>query len=386
MTFYVDAEDDDPGPRSRREPGRGGRVLTWFVIGALALITLNIGIAAIGGRHVSAPKPAPAVPVRPTAAAPSPPSPGPDASQRVDVPAPVLPSLPLPTPGTARSRYPSALGAITAGGDVVLVDPNDGRTLRVLVANQPGAPVVDISWDAAHGIMYFDRDGDCPAIYRFRLEFGRAELFAVGSHPVVSPDGSKVAVTGTGCGPGGQKASGVGVYASATGLSQGWTPLGNTPEFSQPLQVVDTDWRADGKALAVTLGGGENSSYRLLTLDGKTPELAAAPEIPVMHRFPETFDQLEYVGARLLMVGSCCETGDAATTWRLALRQPADGSLTSIRQGALGSVTANSRGDIRFLDAATGRPGRLWSLHIPDRSGLVGGGVLGPFAFLRIDW
>lgn len=392
MTYIGDDRaDDDVLDTAGHDRGR--LVLTGVVLAFLALIVVNIGIAVVGGerRPTPVPTPSPVVTARPTAPAPSPSRSRPPRPTVAVVPSPVASPLPQPGVGTGDPSYAGALAALTPGGDIVLIDADTGRTLRTLVTHQPGMPVRDISWDGLSGTMYFDRDdGTCPTVWRYRLDFGRPELFAGGAQPVVSRDGTRIAVRGTGCGPGNAISDGVALYDTASGQPFGWAPSpGATADFQGALRVVDMDWRPDGAAIAVTLTGSGRYVYKLVTLSVTPPviDLVSAPEIPMLHDFRETFYEVEYVGARLLLVGHCCDGVITEPTERLALRDAETGVVTSITDTPVTSVTASRTGEVRFLEAGRDGTGPLRSVIVPE----VGDSLLNPLpgvqpSFLRLDW
>jgi hypothetical protein len=389
VTYYDDDQDEEDEPEhTGPASGRGSRIVTWIVVGAVVLIAVNIVIAAVGGKKPKAARtPTRIITVRPTAPAPS--SLSTSAVPEVQVrPSQVAPSLPLPSPRRGASSYPLALGALTVGGDVVLLNGDTGNPIITLFTHEPGAPVGEISWDADQGIMYFDRKGVCPTVWRYRVEFGRPELFANGAHPVVSPDGSKVAVVGTGCGPGNAKSDGVAVYSAATGQPMSWIPSPSaTPAVPGRFRVQDVDWRPDGAALAVTLTGATRFAYKLVTLRTPPGDLGAAPEIPLLYDFRERFYQLEYVDQRLLFVGHCCFGESSQPSERLTVREPAHGTLTSLLDTDVTSVTADSRGQVRYIAAQPDAAGRLHAIDLARAGGsappirILGGGLL-----LRVDW
>jgi hypothetical protein len=300
-------------------------------------------------------------------------------------------SLPTPTVRPGAPAYPGALGALTAGGDVVLLDADTGRSIRTLVAHEPGVPVQDISWDAPRGIMYFDQlDGTCSTVWRYRLDFGRPERFAAGAQPVVSPDGTRVAVRGTGCGPGGAIADGLAIYAAATGQPIAWTPAPSSD--TEPYRVVDFDWRPDpdggSTALAVTLSGSGRYAYKFVDLALPAADLGAAADIPIVHNFRERFFELEYAGPQLFLAGHCCDGEIVQPTDRIVVRNVQSGVLTTLSQLAASSLTANRDGQVRYIEARPDSAGPIHTLTVR-----VGGGVVSPIdrvvtkeSFLRIDW
>ena len=388
MTYYAEDRDDDVLGRPH-DPGRGARVAKWIVIIALAIIMINIAIAALGGPKKAAqpaPSPTPVVTSRPTVPAPTS---SPSAAAR-DLSS-VLPVLPLPTPGSPSPTpaYPIALGALTPAGDVVLIDSDTARTMLVLVNAVDGAPVRDISWDAARAIMYFDRAGDCPTVWRYRLEFGRAELFAGGSHPVVSPDGRRVAVIGSGCRADGGKVDGVAIYSAADGTQQQWIPQGEggTPAVVPGSAIVDVDWVPTQDAeLVVTLSGDQYNQHRVVELASPPAAIAEAAELPMVHEFDEEFYQLEYVDERLLLVGSCCLDDLRPKSRRVAVRNLGTGRVTSLAETPVLSITADGRGGIRWLEDDPDAGGHLRAASLGTDRALGSGRDIGRGLFLRIDW
>lgn len=385
MTYYADYQDDEVLGREPN-PGRGARIAKWFVVAALLVIVVNIAIATLGSPKKVAQVPAPPPPpitTRPTAAAPSP-----AASREVRDLSSVTPSLPLPVPGAATvAAYPIALGALTIGGDVVLIDSDTARTIRVLVTHTPGSPVRDISWDAERGTMYYDRAGDCPTVWRYRLAFGLPELFSGGSHPVVSPDGARIAVSGSGCRPDGLKADGLAIFA-ANGVRQDWIPIGvgGDPEVTAGSVITDLDWRPDGQVIIATLAGDQYNRHRVVPVASGLDRLVVAAELPLLHPYDEEFYQLEYVDGRLLMVGSCCLDTLRAPSKRVVVREPERGSATSLTLMPVLSITADNHGGIRYLEDDPDAGGRLRAASLSPERALGSGRIISDARFLRIDW
>lgn len=113
---------------------------------------------------------------------------------------------PSSTPGETSEPGPAhPLIALTAGGDVVRVDPRSGSTetlLTGLPTTDPAKTSITVGPDGEQAYVSHPADGDAVGrIQRVTVANGTAETVASGINPSVSPDGRTLAYVGDG--PGG---------------------------------------------------------------------------------------------------------------------------------------------------------------------------------------
>lgn len=259
------------------------------------------------------------------------------------------------------------LAAVNTDGDVVLVDPETAATVRTLVP-RGGAPAISVAWDATRQVVYFGRGGPCASVWRYRLGYEPVEQIAQGHHPVISPDGTKVAIA-NGCNPGSQS-DGITVRDVISGAPVLALPM-TTPadkKYVGPWYAGDLDWRPDSAALVVTVGWEGSDTQRLIDLRKPPRSVLAGAGVPVRNTYPETtYQQVEYVGQRLVIAAFCC-TGNVETpSARIVTRDGKTGTLTSIATVPAYSLTADQKGRLRYLDAdPTEKPAGLWALDRLD--------------------
>lgn len=383
MTYFGDDEEGVPDPAPER--GRGARVVTWVVVAALALIAVNIGIATVGGQEKAAPTPAPVVTARPTAAAPTP-APSPGLTSPTGAPSSRSPSVvPSPAPFASTgipATLPFALVAVTERGDIELVDPDSATVEATLVTHEPGASTDDLSVDGRGRVVYFDRLAACPTVWTYSMKTGRVAKMVAGRHPVISPDGKRLAVVGTGCGPGGQQAEGLAIYDARTRAPLFWAPLGDFPTTAghlPPATIVDVDWLPDGSAVAVTVSSGDSTEHHLLDVFAPARgDIAKSPRLPIDTAIPGSYPEIAYASvngsSEVFMSGSCC--ADSSPPPASGLRTQSGARYEGTPDGPATSLTTNALGDLRYLASNGKVPGELCGLGFGCRGG----------AFLRVDW
>ncbi|MDQ1709467.1 MAG: hypothetical protein QOG49_852, partial [Frankiaceae bacterium] len=272
-----------------------------------------------------------------------------------------------------------ALAAITATGDVVLVDPATGATVRTLVPAGPDGAGTDasIAWDAAHGVVYFTRAG-C-AVWRHRIADGATEQIAAGRRVAVSPDGSLLAIWTCTPDPGQLTVIDAGTAAAVLAIPLSTQPLSQGGAMEA---ISDIDWRPDGKAVVVTEGWEGDDLQYLVDLRKPPKAVQRGARVPVKG-VNGSFHSVEYVGQRLLMAGTCCPPDEAT-------------SISVVRDGKTGNATklahlsdigliqpsADAKGRLVYLrrESADG-PAALWALPALDGVPQSLGGT-----FAAVDW
>src|SRR5438874_70769 len=112
-----------------------------------------------------------------------------------------IPTRQAPPTGTASTNVPTrrgtlpprppALVAVTTAGNLQSLDPSTGHPVATLAS---GATGDEVSLTPDHTQVYFETAPDCfHQVLSVPLRGGAATLVAAGSHPAVSPDGTKFA-------------------------------------------------------------------------------------------------------------------------------------------------------------------------------------------------
>jgi hypothetical protein len=187
---------------------------------AVLLVLVLVAACSTGGRAKPAQPTPPAVSATPPPATPT-----------SGLPTSGLPTSGVPTSNVSTSNVPTSaaasstpavidyshlLGAVSAAGDVVLVDPDTGTTVRTVIPHDANGPAISVAWDPVHRIVYFGRGGTCASVWRHTLGEEAVHLLGTGHHPVLSPDGTRLAVA-NGCTPGRSQSDGITVRAAGTG-------------------------------------------------------------------------------------------------------------------------------------------------------------------------
>lgn len=380
MTHFGDDAGADASGRAP-ERGRRTRVATWSVVAALALISVNIVIAAVGGgtKARPAPTPVPVVTARPTGPAPTTAPPSVVSSATLSSTPSVEPA-PAPLASSGVPGYlPLALAAITGRGDIALVDPESGAVLATLVIHESGAPSANLSVDGPGRLVYFDRVAACPAVWTYSLETGLVTRLVDGRHPVVSQDGKRLAVVGTGCKPGGNQAAGLAIYDAKTRAPQLWAPLGDYPTTAghgQPAAIVDLDWLPDGSGVAVTVSAGERAEHHVVATSVPfRGDIRTAPRLSIDTKLPGNYLELAYAHSAedtvLFMSGT-----NTASAAKKSLRTEWAEVFEGTPDGPVSSLTTSALGELLYVAGDGRRPGQLCGWGRGCRGG----------NFLRVDW
>ncbi len=272
--------------------------------------------------------------------------------------------------------YAGLLAAVTARGDLVLVNPDTGATVRTLISHELAPdlarPTVGIAWDARAGIVYFDRSG-C-TVWRHDVRTGRSARLAAGRAPVISPDGRRVAVRGCADGALGW----LSIVAAKSGIAMRTQRLmAVEDEQGFCCTIADVAWRRDGDVLIVTVGSDFGSSSHLIDLRRPVRDITDSPPVPVRIGPGEYLTDTEYVGGRLVLSAICCPHRAPPRSARLAIRSPSSGQVTSLvtlPRAELLVLAARGDGRLRYLrKGLNGGSGGLWALDrlsgVPRRVG-----------------
>ena len=185
-------------------------------------------------------------------------------------------SIELPTRRASPPPRPPALVAVTTAGNLQSLDPSTGHPVATLAS---GATGDEVSLTPDHTQVYFETAPDCfHQILSVPVGGGAATLAAAGSHPAVSPDGTKFAYAveplGPGC-PGGPTNSAILYYVVVQPL-----PGGTPSVFSLPPSLVNArqartvdhlSWAPDNRRLAVSIdGGADGKLWNAFILDTTT--------------------------------------------------------------------------------------------------------------------
>ena len=341
---------------------RGRRLLYVLAAATLVMVSVTAGVLITKSLEREDPGPSTAAPTS-QAAAPTTPA--------------TSTSAATPAPRTDADL----LAAISKDGDVVLVDPDTAVVVRTLVSASGRTPAERVAWHAASGALYVT-GGECE-IWRHRTSDGGTERFSKGRQPAVSPDGTRLAVWTCDGGPVGRLA----VIDTESGKALLSMPL-NTVSIDEGggmSYLGDIDWRPDGLALVVTEGWEGGDGQHLVDLRKPAKSVVDSPRVPLTSSFKETYHETEYVGQRLLLSGTCCgaDTPEGQSpTSRVVVRDGKTGALTSVLAVPAFSITAEAKGQLRYLSRETYEgPGELWALDrldgVPRR---IGG------EFRAIDW
>lgn len=387
-----DEPEEPAGPTS---PGRG---MYWLAGTVLAVVSLLIGYLIAGDRD---PDTTPAAQVGATSAEATSAgagSPEPDPTEPADSPSAAPSAAASPSPSAVASASPSpsptaagpaalpagVLAAVSNAGDVQLVDPDTGAVERTLVAHndpQVADPVDNtspaVSWHAASGVAYFTR-GNC-SIYRHNAQTGITEPVTAGRSPVVSPDGSRLALWTCTPGPGE-----LFVLETSTGKVTVSLPItGTSPEQGGNMtEILDIDWRPDGNALVVTEGWEGSDAQFVVDLRKLPKTVVDGARLPI-RGVEGSYHLVEYVGTRLVMSGTCCHPDEQSG--HVAVRDGKTGVLTLVPQlSDIGLIepVADRAGRIRYLRReSSDQAGAMWGLDkLGGEPREIGG------EFRALDW
>src|SRR6202022_1548814 len=201
-----------------------------------------------------------------------------------------LSDMPIVPRSTPTSPRPHALVAVTTAGNLQSLDPSTGHVVTSLVS---GATGDEVSLTPDRAQVFFENTAGCfHQILSVPIAGGEPTLVAAGSHPTVSPDGTKFAYTveplGPGC-PGGPTNTATLYYVVVQPI-----PGGTPSVFSLPPSLViarqtrtvnHLSWAADNRRLAVSIdGGADNKQWNAFVMDTTTDHYfvpASGPGVPV---------------------------------------------------------------------------------------------------------
>src|SRR2546427_2494994 len=185
-------------------------------------------------------------------------------------------SIDVPTRRASPPPRPPALVAVTTAGNLQSLDPSTGHPVATLAS---GATGDEVSLTPDRTQVYFETDPDCfHRILSVPLRGGATSLIAAGSHPTVSPDGTKFAYAveplGPGC-PSGPTNAATLYYVVVQPL-----PGGTPSVFSLPPSLVNArqtrtvdhlSWAPDNRRLVVSIGGGaDDKQWDAFVMDTTT--------------------------------------------------------------------------------------------------------------------
>ncbi|MEO6714090.1 MAG: WD40 repeat domain-containing protein [Mycobacteriales bacterium] len=280
-------------------------------------------------------------------------------------------SKPTSTANTATSPpvdYAKTLAAIAADGDIVLVDPDTAAVVRTVIRRDARFPATSVAWDAPRRMLYFGRGGDCASVWRHELGAEPVYRLSSGHHPVVSPDGTQLAVA-DGCDGGGGQANGITVRDSSTGavLMQLPIMIPSAARPEEPWYVGDIDWRPDGGALVVTVGWEGIDEQRLVDVRRPPRSVIDGKRVVIKPSPPDvTHAEIEFFADTMAVAGRCCFGASGERSGRLFARDERSGELTPIATGDAFSLTADATGRLRYLASSSfSRPAALWGIDRP---------------------
>ena len=237
-------------------------------------------------------------------------------------------SIDVPTHRGPPPPRPPALVAVTTAGNLQSLDPSTGHPVATLAS---GATGDEVSLTPDHTQVYFETAPDCfHQILSVPLRGGAATLVAAGSHPAVSPDGTKFAYAveplGPGC-PSGPANAATLYYVVVQPI-----PGGTPSVFSLPPSLVTThqtrtvdhlSWAPDNRRLVVSIeGGADDKQWSAFVMDTTTdhyyaPESGAG--VPVERGGGFYYRQAVFEpDGNLFANVACCSGGKAPTATVMA--------------------------------------------------------------------
>jgi hypothetical protein len=171
---------------------------------------------------------------------------------------------------------PKTLVAVSTAGDVQSLDPSTGHPVATLAS---GATGDEVSLTPDRTRVYFETATGCFHLIRsVPVSGGAPDLVAAGSHPTVSPDGTRFAYTveplGPGC-PSGPTNAATLYYVVVQPLPGGAPTVFSLPpslvNASQTRTVNHLSWAPDSRRLAVSIeGGADNKQWNAFVMDTTT--------------------------------------------------------------------------------------------------------------------
>jgi len=299
-----------------------------------------------------------------------------------------IPAAPRSTPTSPR---PHALVAVTAAGNLESLDPSTGHVVTTLASGAAGDEV-SLTPDLAQ--VYFENTAGCfHQILSVPIGGGTPTLVAAGSHPTVSPDGTKFAYTveplGTAC-PGGPTNTATLYYVVVQPIPGGTPSVFSLPPSlviaRQTRNVNHLSWAPDNRRLAVSIdGGADNKQWNAFVMDTTTDHYfvpASGPGVPVERGGDFYYRQVVFTpNGNLFANIVCCAGAKAPTTTIMA-----EVDLTGKTVHQISSGLTDRDHTSLAADA-----GGHWVLYLAG-SDLVASGdstaptVLSTAGFLAADW
>jgi hypothetical protein len=276
--------------------------------------------------------------------------------------------------------YARLLAAVSADGDVVLLDADTALVERTLVAGS-GSPQPGLAWHARSGVVFFTRaEEGCQTIWRHDLDSHRTRLVVEGSLPSVSRDGRYLGYWKRSC-PGGPANGQLAVLDIKKGVEVMAVPLVGEPGGTGPISYITAiDWGPDA-ILLVSAGDSGDAHPYVVELQRPPRSLPQASRLGLTAASGENLFDAAYVDARIVLASSCCD-GPRYQARRIVERDPESGSLRVVASMSAYALSVDGRKRLRFLsfDLASGSSS-LWALDrldgVPTH---IGDG------FLDIDW
>jgi hypothetical protein len=299
-----------------------------------------------------------------------------------------VPTRPRPS---ATSPRPHTLVAVTSGGNLQSLDPSTGHAVSSLAS---GATGDEVSLTPDRAQVFFENTAGCfHQILSVPIGGGEPTLVAAGSHPTVSPDGTKFAYTveplGPGC-PSGPTNTATLDYVVVQPLPGGTPSIFSLPPplviARQARTVNHLSWAPDNRRLAVSIdGGADNKQWNAFVMDTTTdhyyvPE--SGPGVPVEAGGGSYYREAVFApNGNLFANVVCCSGAKTPTTTIMA-----EVDLTGKTVHEISSGLTDRDHTSLAADA-----GGHWVLYLAG-SDLVASGdssapiVLSTAGFLAADW
>jgi hypothetical protein len=297
----------------------------------------------------------------------------------------------VPTRRASPPPRPQALVAVTTAGGLQSLDPSTGHPVANLAS---GATGDEVSLTPDRTQVYFETAPDCfHQILSVPIGGGAPTLVAAGSHPAVSPDGTKFAYAveplGPGC-PGGATTTATLYYVVVQPLPSGTPSVFSLPPSlviaGQPRTVDHLSWAPDNRRLAVSIAGGaDGTQWNAFVMDTATDHYYVpdgGTGVPVERGGGYYYRQVVFTpGGNLFANVVCCSGAKTPTATVMA---EVDLSGTTVHEISSGLTDR----DHTSLDAD---PGGHWVLYLAG-SDLVASAdasapaVVSTAGFLAADW
>jgi len=228
---------------------------------------------------------------------------------------------------------PKVLVAITTAGSVQSLDPATGASVSTLATGATGDEI-SVAPDGSN--VYFEAATGCfHLIMSVPLSGRPASAVAPGSHPTVSPDGTRLAYTieplGAGCPTGPKPADQffVAVRTLADGATTFYPLTPAQVAGGEPLPIDHVSWAPDNRHLAVSIDGGPaNTQWNVSLMDSASDHYYAPPAdggVPVDRAGGYYYSEAVFLPNGNLFVNLMCCAGKKTTSSVLAEVDPASG-------------------------------------------------------------